>query len=479
MKNRERLFSIILLSVFFLSILTDWYRFLVLVTTAVLVVMMLDKMGRGIVLRETMALHTCFVCLTMPLVGYVFYGQDFELSRLWVKYMQVPEATYFGFAVPSTSGFCAAVCWPLTKRNEADQGALLQGLLERAKLVLKHIPTMGLMLMILGIVCHLLAQVAPGVLQFAFYLFFLASFSGFLYVYFSPGIKKKVFILSLFALLIFANALQSGMFTIIAYMGITMISFLFVGKKISFLKKISVFVLGLVMLFLLQSVKHGYRAKTWSGTYEGSKASLFFSLIGDQFSSKKERPFVETFFPIYARGNQGFNISLVMQRIPYRQDFDGGTNLFYSFLSSFVPRIFWPDKPEAGGKFNMRFYAGYIIEGWSTNVGPLGEAYGSFGVIGGIIYMVILGWAVRWAYKVVFRIGYKIPLLIFWLPLIFYQITYSAESDTLQITNSVIKSGFFVFLVYKIWPGIFGVAKNRFGLSKRGLQTMRRELAHK
>ena len=436
-------------------------------------------MGRGIVLREIMALHSCFVCLLMPLVGYLYYGQEFELSRLWVKYMQVPESVYFGFTVPAITGFSTAVCWPLIRKYESDQGEHLQKLLERTKNILKHIPTMGIWLMVVGIVFQLASPVIPGILQFVFYLFFLAAFSGFLYVYYSPGFKRKVFVLSLFALLIFANALQSGMFTIVAYMGITMISFLFVGRKIPFWKKISVFMLGMVLVFLLQSVKHAYRAKTWSGVYEGNKVSLFFSLIKDQFTDRKEQPFIETFFPIYARGNQGFNVSIVMQRIPYRQDYDGGINLFYTFVSSFVPRVFWPDKPEAGGKFNMKFYAGYDIEGWSTNVGPVGEAYGSFGVNGGIFFMIILGIVVRWTYKIVFKLGHRIPLLVFWIPTIFYQITYSAESDVLQITNSVIKSAFFVWGLYKIAPQLFGVAKNRFGLSRRGLQTVKRELAHK
>jgi len=109
----------------------------------------------------------------------------------------------------------------------------------------------------------------------------------------------------------------------------------------------------------------------------------------------------------------------------------------------------------------------------------LGEAYGSLGVNGAIFFMIVLGIIVRWTYKIVFRIGYKVPLIIFWIPVIFYQITYSAEADTLQITNSVIKSAMFVWALYRVWPIAFGVAKNRFGLSRRGLQTVRRELAHK
>ena len=126
MKNREKIFSYILLGIFLLSLITDWYRLLVVDCTVTLVVMTLDKMGKGIVLREIMALHACFVCITMPLVGYVYYTREYELSRIWVKYMQVPEEMYFGFAVPAITGFAAAVCWPLMKKKGSRSGTSIE-----------------------------------------------------------------------------------------------------------------------------------------------------------------------------------------------------------------------------------------------------------------------------------------------------------------------------------------------------------------
>ncbi len=478
MKSREQIFAYFNLGIFILSVITDWYRVVIVVNFVLLIVMLLDKMGRGIILREIIALHTSFVCLLMPLIGYLFYTQDYHLSRIWVKYMPVPEADYFGFVAPATIGFILLLCWPMSRKNEHDEGPGLQVVLNRAKDILKHKPMTGINLMVFGIFSVTFNGLLPVVIQFAFYLFFFAAFSGLLYVYYAPALKRKVLVLSIFALVIFANALQSGMFTIIAYMSITLISFFFVGRKFSFLRKLSFFLIGLFLIFLLQSVKHGFRQQTWSNNFEGNRASLFLSLIGKQFTDRKAEPLQDAFFPIYVRGNQGYNISLVMRRIPQQQDFDNGANLFITIVSSFVPRVFWTDKPEAGGKFNMSYYAGFTIEGWSTNVGPVGEAYGSFGVVGGIIYMMFLGFVIRWAYQVVFRIGYRIPLLLFWIPMIFYQITYSSETDTLQITNSIIKSALFVWLLYKIWPGIFGVARNTFGTSKNARRTLEREMTH-
>src|SRR4029077_12742263 len=134
--------------------------------------------------------------------------------------------------------------------------------------------------------------------------------------------------------------------------------------------------------------------------------------------------------PVYMRTNQGYNITVVMRRIPANQDFDNGNHLILTAASALVPRLIWPDKPKAGGQESMKYYTGYNIEGWSTNVSPLGEAYGSFGPIGGILYMFGLGLFIRWVYKKVFITAQKLPLLVLWIPVLFYQITYSMETDS-------------------------------------------------
>jgi len=158
-----------------------------------------------------------------------------------------------------------------------------------------------------------------------------------------------------------------------------------------------------------------------------------------------------------------------MRRIPAVQPFDNGDRLLTVFASALVPRFLWPDKPEAGGVFNMKYYAGYTLKGWSTNIGPLGEAYGSFGVTGGIIYMLLLGFGIRWVYLKFFSVSNKVVLLICWLPVLFYFTISSAETDSLQIMNSILKSAFFIWLLYKFLPRWFGMAqKNK--IKRAGIQ---------
>jgi hypothetical protein len=255
-------------------------------------------------------------------------------------------------------------------------------------------------------------------------------------------------ILLIFAFFILTTALRNGMFTLVAYMGITMFSLLFLGQKARFWKKLTFFLLGCFFLLLLQSVKSSYRNYLWRQGYAGNTTVLFGSLIVNKLSDFSALFSADAFFPIYYRTNQGFNVAMVMRRFPNSVPYDYGSNLSLSFASSFVPRLFWPDKPEAGGKFNMKYYTGLILEGWSTNVGPLGEAY--------IFFLALF---IRWGYRLIFKLSAKLPLLIFWIPVMFYQITYSAETDSLQIFNSLMKSAFFVWLLVRLLPDWFGIQK--------------------
>lgn len=422
--------------------------------------MCLDKLGNGIALRETIAAHASLVCLIMPLIGYIYFTTNDQTSRIWVKYMRVPETEYFAYALPAITGFILIMCFPITKSNVADNGENVKAIIARIRAILSQNSKAGLQILFVGVIVQIISPLLPNSVQFAFLLFFFSAFAGFLYVFYTPGLRFRKWILGLFLLFILFIALRTGMFTLVVYMGLTIFSFFLLERKTVFWKKVIWFFISAFFMLALQTVKPEYRRITWSDRYSGNKVVLFAELISDKIANFNLTS-KEAIFPIYVRTNQGFNVSLVMRRFPQIQPFDYGNNLFVVFISSFVPRFLWSDKPEAGGAANMQYYAGVTIRGWSTNVGPLGEAYGSFGKGGGIIYMCFLGFLIRFAYRYIFIVARKNAIIIFWIPVLFYQITYSAETDTLQIVNSLVKSAFFVWILYKLLPGWFGIGKVR------------------
>ncbi|MHA4808317.1 hypothetical protein ACX0G9_09415 [Flavitalea flava] len=461
MKFRANIFLWLQIGIFILSLFTESYGPLVIALFLTIVVLMLDNLGKSIVLRELIALHSCFVCLLMPLAGYTFFTKTNPLALLWGRYMVIPQEQYFGFALPAMSGFVLALCWPLRNPACTDHGPFLRHTLARARAILHHKANTGVLLLVLGTIMFKVSDYLPASLQFAFLLFYFAGFAGLLYVYYAKSFKFRKIVLFVFVSFTLLITLNSGMFTIMAYMGLTLFSFFFLGKESKLWKKLSIFIASIFLLLIIQMVKPAYRAKTWKEDYQGNKAVLFGSLFSEKITHFSLES-ADLFFPVYYRTNQGYMIAFVMRRFPELYPFDNGKNIGLSLASALVPRFLWPTKPEAGGKFNMQYYVGIYLVGWSTNVGPLGEAYGSFGVKGGIIYMIFLGLFIRFAYRSVFVIAAKIPLIIFWIPVLFYQVTYSAETDTLQIFNFLLKSAFFVYLLYKITPGWFiMVARNR------------------
>lgn len=436
-----------------MGVFTNYYGPLAVFLPVITVLMILDRLGKGIVLRELIALYGMFTCLIMPLIGYSFYTRDNYLARHWGRYMPIADDVYFSFALPAMAAFTMAICWPITNEKYSDYGAKLREIMERVKGQLKENPRVGIMLMVTGIVAQSAAIVIPG-LGFVVTLVYFGAFAGALYLYYTPNYKRKIVVLLGFAAFILGLALQNGMFTIVAYMGITMFSFFYLGNVYPLWKKLLFFFVACALLLVLQATKQRYRQLIWhQAAVVENKAATFSSIFVDQIGNLSGFFEVEAFFPFYYRTNQGYNIALVMQNFPARKSFDNGANLATSFASAFVPRSLWPDKPQAGGKYNMLYYTGIQLrQGWSTNVGPLGEAYGSFGVDGGILYMLGLGFFIRWVYSIMFRKSQKMPLIVFWIPVMFYEVTYSAETDSLQIFNSVIKAGFFLYLLWKVKP---------------------------
>jgi len=449
-----------------ITLVSDNYAAISIVLFVLIVLSILYKVGQGIVMLESISLFYVFTCLVMPVIGYKYYNYENKLAYLFRRFMHVPEEDYFGYALPALIMFSFILTFPLNRRNYMDSGEFLFQHIDKIKEYLKKNPNLGATILIVGAAELLFGGIFPQELRFFFDIFFFSSFAGLLMVFLGENKTYKTFLIPAFVLLLLVKALESSLFTVIAYMSIAVASFFLIGNKTGIIKKIGFFIVGCFFLLVLQNSKVAYRkvirtsgnsSKTSSG-----QLSTFFNIVQDQFFISENFFQVNEFYPVFIRLNQGFNVSQVMKRIPSAQDFDGGAMIKKSILASITPRFLWPDKPMAGGHFNMKYYAGLtIIFGtYSTNVGPLGEGYGAFGVFGGILFMCALAFYIRFAYYRVWHISLKYPIMILWLPVIFYQTTYSAENDILQILNSTIKSSAFLWLLSKFQPRWFGISKN-------------------
>src|SRR5690606_29433178 len=95
---------------------------------------------------------------------------------------------------------------------------------------------------------------------------------------------------------------------------------------------------------------------------------------------------------------------------------------------------------EAGGQENFRKYTGLnLSDNTSMGLSIIGEFYANFGVAKGVLMMGVWGLLLVFVWKRLVFNSYKIPLLIFFLPLIFLQVV-KAETELLVVLNHLIKS---------------------------------------
>jgi hypothetical protein len=303
-------------------------------------------------------------------------------------------------------------------------------------------------MMAIGLSMGILEPFIIAELSYIAYLLSKLLFIGIFYVLFSDIKNKNTYIIAGLAALIIQTIIQ-GMFGELIYTTMLALILLLVGKKVDFYKKFAISLTGAFLVLILQSIKRDYRAVAWHGTSTEStnNVSTFATLLTSRITNPGEIFEEANFFPIVVRFNQGMIQSKVMDYVPKYNPYMDGKTIFNSVIASFVPRFLWPDKPIAGGHWNMEYFTGLIIEGYSMNVGPLGEAYGNFGYSGGIYFMFFYGLFFNLIIFLIIRIAKTRPTVILWFPVLFLN-SIQMETDILMTVNALLKNCIFVALCY-------------------------------
>ena len=150
------------------------------------------------------------------------------------------------------------------------------------------------------------------------------------------------------------------------------------------------------------------------------------------------------------RINQGWLVAMTMKRVPAKFDFAYGETIWQSVAAAFLPRFIWPEKPNAGGKANLKRFWGYDLVGFSMNIGPFGEAYANFDVLGGIVYMFFYGLFFNFMLTSILKFAEKRPTIVLWLPFLFYY-SITVETDLLTTMSSLVKGLIFMWIIFKIY----------------------------
>lgn len=152
---------------------------------------------------------------------------------------------------------------------------------------------------------------------------------------------------------------------------------------------------SVAIVVLLNPIKMTYRGETWNidptelGFVE--KAELFWE-SAESYYLDAERPFIEDASTVNRLAHIAV-LSYVVEMTPERVPYWMGAS-YRTLLTSFIPRLLWPDKPQAtvGQEFGHRYLLlNDTDEVTSFNLPWLPELYANFGIPGVLLGMFGVG----------------------------------------------------------------------------------------
>ena len=404
-----------------------------------------DSIGNDYQVNQIPILFSIFQLLIMPMVVYRLYNEDKTVIALFYN-MTVSETEYYGFMVPAVLAMIIGIELLLMKSKTRQ--IILQNTFTNTRVYLQGKSIIGIVLMTVGLISGFVSPFLPAGFDYLGYLLGKLLFVGIFYVICSEIRNKNLYIIiGVSALLI--QTIINGMFGELIYTSLLGLILLMIGNKKSFSFKMLLLIVGVTSILILQSIKGEYRSYAWYGRGDMSRSSteVFFNLILERITNPQLFFDREKNFAFVVRFNQGMLQTKVMNYVPRIRPYAEGETILKSIAASFVPRFLWPDKPMAGGHWNMEYFTGLIISGYSMNIGPFGEAYGNFGSQGGIYFMFFYGLFFNLAFYLILRIAQTRPTIILWVPVLFIN-SIQIETDILMTVNSLIKNGIFVALCY-------------------------------
>lgn len=421
-----------------------WIEAMVWTITLVTIYVFLSNLTRKVNFLDVTAVAACASYLMMPMLVYNVFGEHNKLAALWQTYMTIDKEEYFRLALPGTLGLLLGLWAPPLKTTDLTD----VNLMDRVKIYLKRKKVLGFIMICLGLMAMPLVVVAPESLRAPIFFVTQLTYVGVLYLLYSNIRLKALGIIFILSLMI-AQTVITGMYGELVYWSVMGFILMMIGKRwFTFPYKILMLVFGVVILFMIQSIKHEYRDVVWKGAIRGNDSALFFSLVADRIEHPLHIFDPDRIYRVVVRANQGYLIGRAMDYVPKHEPFARGETIAKSFFAGLIPRFLWQDKPKVGGQENIcRFLGDCRKYNYSYNIGQLGEAYVNFGVVGAWIYMFFYGYLLTSLFHFIRYLTVKRPSLILWTPVLFYP-AMVVETDLLTFLNTFIKGAIFCAFCY-------------------------------
>lgn len=441
----------LLFQLFFVS---DFIQYVAILSGAFFLYRLLsfvERFGREIIVIDIIELLIIAQWVLAPALYYCLYRYKLIHWEWYFWKMTADEHDYFNLAIPCTIATLIGLRW------QSDKFKInYREIFSRIRLRKSENFKSGLILIFVGLFSKAIAPLIPDSMKFVSTLLEYFIYIGFLYIYFS-GSKYRVYILTFLFVFIIYSALAEGMFGGAIWWPLFLLMIILFDRPISFKFKLTVIFIALVSFSVLQSVKMEYRQITWLGKGQGTQSNL--SVLGTLLTEKiSDNKFSvvswQTFAPIIFRMNQGLHVCNVMRYTPSREPFAYGETIVAAVGATILPRLFWPNKPEAGGRAIYKRFTGYILVRASMNIGQIGEAYVNFTEYGAPIFLFVYGLMLNLFFRFCLSRVKQNPLMLFWIPFLFFNII-NVESDFLTTLNAMFKTAVFLLVVLAIFRKYF------------------------
>ena len=398
-----------------------------------------DATGREIAIAPVVSLIATAQWIVGP---YFAYYQD----AVTLKYrMYVDEETYLLFVVPSLFLFVffMRAISPVIEISQVRNFILNTTVLNSRNIYY---------IFLIGVASQFLATDASPSLKFILFLTSQFTFIASIYMLVLK-MQFRWICISISFILLFMLSIEYSVFHVLLLWSALIASYICSDLRIGFLSKLSIFLLGILLVVHLQAAKAEYRLRVLQDPANANLSTLVDTMIENSFLQNSEFDYQQSESArLNARLNQGWIISAVMAYVPNAREFEEGSTIVDAVADSLLPR-FLHDKKSVSVSENFERYTGLrVSDNTSFGISVIGESWVNFGYYG-IVFMGFFGAFYASILRTAVTISRKFSTAIFWIPLIFLQAT-KAETETVVVLNHIVKSGalvaMFYFFAYKV-----------------------------
>lgn len=373
------------------------------------------------------------------LVGPTFAYSGLD-EQMYFKYrMQVPEETYFMYAVPAVILFILGLHFAQKPSGEIpDQ--------EKINKFVDGNPQLPYIFIGIGFLSSVVSGFFGSELANVFYILGGFKFIG-LFMLLISRQRLKVLPLVVVVGAIVTSSLRTAMFHDLVTWAVFVLAVLALRYRPPVIIK-AVFAVGMVILvIIIQQMKSVYRANITYGQGSIEDFEESFRTINQGGGFFDASNIAEN----NVRINQGFIVTNAMKWVPEKEPFAGGAELYKILEAAFLPRIIAPNKLKAGDNEFVYQYTGIRLrQGTSMSISALGDGYVNFGTFGGCIFMFLFGLCFNIVLNGFQRFSKYFPVILLFTPLVFY---YPIRPDTALQTGlgHLVKASFLLWMMIIFW----------------------------